>query len=114
MKILKGRGRGARGGGGVVDCGAWSLAVPLEDYEGEIHLGVRPEHVGLCPPDQGTGVADVRVVEPLGPETLGYLDAGGQPRAPRVPGFADPRSGARTLVHPHPPHLTPFAPAPPP
>src|SRR5713226_2409835 len=77
MNILKGRGRGARGGGAVVDCGAWSLAVPLEDYEGEIHLGVRPEHVGLCAPDQGTGVADVRVVEQLGAETLVYLDAGG-------------------------------------
>src|SRR5258708_14491751 len=44
MNILKGRGRSARGGGAVVDCGAWAIAVPLEDYEGGIHLGGRPEH----------------------------------------------------------------------
>jgi multiple sugar transport system ATP-binding protein len=98
MNILKGRGRGARGGGAVVDCGAWSLAVPLEDYDGEIHLGVRPEHVALCAPDQGTGVADVRVVEPLGAETLVYLDAGGQPLVARVAGFADLRAGDRIGV----------------
>src|SRR6266480_907561 len=56
MNVLKGRGRGTGrgGGGGVVDCGAWSIAVPLEHYEGEIHLGVRPEHVRVCAPDQGT------------------------------------------------------------
>jgi multiple sugar transport system ATP-binding protein len=98
MNILKGRGRGARGGGAVVDCGGWSLAVPLEDYEGEIHVGVRPEHVGLCAPDQGTGAADVRVVEPLGAETLVSLDAGGQPLVARVVGFADLGPGDRVGV----------------
>src|SRR5207237_908982 len=70
MNVLKGRGRGAGRGGGVVDCGGWSIAVPLEHYEGEIHLGVRPEHVRLCAPDQGTATAEVRVVEPLGADTL--------------------------------------------
>jgi ABC-type sugar transport system ATPase subunit len=98
MNILKGRGRSARGGGAVVDCGAWAIAVPLEDYEGEIHLGVRPEHVGLCAPDQGTGMADVGVVEPLGAETLVHLDAGGQRLVARVAGFADLRSGDRVGV----------------
>jgi multiple sugar transport system ATP-binding protein len=98
MNILQGRGRGTRGGGAVVDCGTWSLAVPLEDYEGEIHVGVRPEHVGLCAPDQGAGVAEVRVVEPLGAETLVYLDAGGQPLVARVAGFADLRPGDKIGV----------------
>ena len=93
MNILRGRGRGAQGGGAVVDCGAWLLPVPLEDYEGEIHVGVRPEHVGLCAPEQGTGVADVRGVERLGAETLVHLDAGGQSLVARVAGFADLRPG---------------------
>src|SRR5260370_26674012 len=100
MKILKGRGRGARGGGGVGDCGGWEIAVPLEDYEGEIHLGVRPEHVGLCAPDQGTGMADVRVVEPLGAETLVHLDAGGQRLVARVAWCSGPRARAAVAVVP--------------
>ena len=101
MNILAGRGRGAGdagGKGGVVDVGVWSVPVTLERYEGEIHLGVRPEHVGLVDPDQGLGPAEVRVVEPLGAETLVHLDAGGQPLVARVPGLRDFRPGDRVGV----------------
>ena len=93
MNVLKGRGRGSARSGGVVDCGAWSIAVPLAHYEGEIHLGVRPEHVRLCTPDQGTATAQVRVVEPLGADTLIHVDAGGQRVVARVAGFPDFRPG---------------------
>src|SRR3989441_12773233 len=55
MNVLPGRGRGMGEGGGVVDCGTLSVPVALEHYEGEIHLGVRPEHVTLCGADQGMG-----------------------------------------------------------
>ncbi len=101
MNVLKGRGRATRGGGGVVDCGAWSITVALERYEGEIHLGVRPEHVSLVAPDQGVGVAQVRVVEPQGADTLVRLDAGGQRLvAYVVPGTQPPPtvSGLRKAV----------------
>jgi len=100
MNILPGRGRGAEGEdeGGVVDCGAWSVPVPLERYEGEIYLGVRPEHVSLVAPDQGVGAAEVRGVEPLGPDTLVRLDAGGQPLVARVHGIPDLRPGDRVGV----------------
>src|SRR5437870_3528589 len=107
MNVLKGRGRGTgrRGGGGVVDCGAWSIAVPLEHYEGEIHLGVRPEHVRVCAPDQGTATAEVRVVEPLGADTLIHLDTGGQRVVARVGGFPDFRPGDRVGITLDPQHL---------
>jgi ABC-type sugar transport system ATPase subunit len=98
MNVLKGRGRATGRGGGVVDCGAWSIAVPLEHYEGEIHLGVRPEHVRLCAPDQGTATAEVRVVEPLGADTLIHLDTGGQRVIARLAGFPDFRTGDRVGV----------------
>ena len=101
MNILAGRARGpgdAGGKGGVVDVGVWSVPVTLERYEGEIQLGVRPEHVGLVDPDQGLGPAEVRVVEPLGAETLVRLDAGGQPLVARVPGLRDFRPGDRVGV----------------
>ena len=93
MNVLKGRGRAAGRSGGVVDCGAWSIAVPLEHYEGEIHLGVRPEHVRVCAPDQGTATAEVRLVEPLGADTLIHLDTGGQRVIARVAGLPDFRPG---------------------
>ena len=98
MNVLKGRGRGTGRSGGVVDCGAWSIAVPLEHYEGEIHLGVRPEHVRLCAPDQGTATAEVRVIEPLGADTLIHVDAGGQRVVARVGGFPGFRPGDRVGV----------------
>jgi multiple sugar transport system ATP-binding protein len=98
MNILSGRGRETGDEGGVVDCGTWSVPVPLERYEGEIYLGVRPEHVSLVAPDQGTGAADVRGVEPLGPDTLVRLDAGGQPLVARVQGIPDLRPGDRVGV----------------
>ncbi len=101
MNILAGRAHGtgdAGGKGGVVDVGVWSVPVTLERYEGEIQLGVRPEHVGLLDPDQGLGPAEVRVVEPLGAETLVRLDAGGQALVARVPGLRDFRAGDRVGV----------------
>jgi multiple sugar transport system ATP-binding protein len=108
MNILTGHAQGAHAGAGeaagagagmgVVDCGAWSVPVPLERYEGEIHLGVRPEHISLVAPDQGLGPADVRVVEPLGADTLVRLDAGDQKLVARVPGIPDWRPGDRVGV----------------
>ena len=98
MNVLKGRGRGSGKRGGVVDCGAWSIAVPLEHYEGEIHLGVRPEHVRVSAPDEGIATAEVRVVEPLGADTLIHLDTGGQRVIARVPGFPDFRPGDQVGV----------------
>jgi ABC-type sugar transport system ATPase subunit len=98
MNILAGRGRGTGDLGGVVDVGAWSVAAPLERYEGEIYLGVRPEQVSLVAPDQGVGTADVRSVEPLGADTLVRMDAGGQPLVARVSGIPDLRPGDRVGV----------------
>jgi multiple sugar transport system ATP-binding protein len=105
MNVLQGRGRGTGRGGGVIDCGAWSIAVPLDRYEGEIHLGVRPEHVRLSAPDQGSATAEVRVVEPLGADTLIHLDTGGQRVVARVSGFPDFRPGDHVGVTLDPRHL---------
>jgi multiple sugar transport system ATP-binding protein len=99
MNVLKGLGRGTEdGGGGVVDLGGWSVAVPLQQYEGEIHVGVRPEHVTLAASNQETGSLEVRAVEPLGPETLVHLDAHGQPLVARVHGMPNLRRGDRVGV----------------
>src|SRR5437879_11714434 len=94
MNVLPGHGRGMGEGGGVVDCGTLSVPVALEHYEGEIHLGVRPEHVTLCGADQGMGNAAVVVIEPLGAETLVHLSAGGLPLVARLPVLVELRAGA--------------------
>src|SRR3989475_2224123 len=95
MNVLAGRRRGMGGGGGVVDCGSLAVPVALEHYEGEIKLGVRPEHVSLCGEDQGMGNAEVVVVEPLGAETLVHLAVGGQPLIARLPGLVELEAGDR-------------------
>src|SRR5438034_923545 len=43
MNVLHGRGRAVEEGGSVVECGSLTVPVPLEPYEGEIELGVRPD-----------------------------------------------------------------------
>ena len=98
MNVLQGRGRGTGEGGRVVEVGSLSIPLELSTYDGELQLGIRPEHVGLCAVDKGVGNADVLVVEPLGSETLVHLNAGGQPLVARLAGFADVRVGTRVGV----------------
>ena len=98
MNVLQGRGRGTGEGGRVVEVGSLTIPLELSTYEGELQLGIRPEHVGLCAADKGVGNADVLVVEPLGSETLVHLNAGGQPLVARLAGFADVRVGTRVGV----------------
>jgi ABC-type sugar transport system ATPase subunit len=104
MNVLVGRGgTGATRQGErtrAVECGSLVLPVALPQYDGEVQLGVRPEHVALCPADQGMGNADVLVVEPLGSETLVHLDAGGQPLVAKVPGIPRVAVGDRVGVQP--------------
>ncbi|MGH7672427.1 MAG: ABC transporter ATP-binding protein [Gemmatimonadales bacterium] len=97
MNVLEGRGRGM-GDGGRVEAGSLTVPVPLADYEGQLFLGVRPEHVGLCAVDQGAGNADVLVVEPHGSETAVHLNVGGQALVARLPGLVDVRMGTRVGV----------------
>jgi multiple sugar transport system ATP-binding protein len=70
-----------------VETGSLIIPVPLREYEGEIQIGVRPEHVLLCGIEDGVGAVEVRMVESHGAETLVHLDAGGMSLVARVPGF---------------------------
>jgi multiple sugar transport system ATP-binding protein len=98
MNVLQGRGRGTEEEGRVIEVGSLVVPVELATYEGELQLGIRPEHVGLCAVDKGVGNADVLVVEPLGNETLVHMNAGGQALVARLPGFVDARVGTRVGV----------------
>jgi len=94
MNILEGTALDRRGET-AVDCGSFTIPVALSEYAGQVHLGVRPEHVAMCGADQGQGNGQVLVVEPLGAETLVHLDAGGQQLVARLPGIVDVRVGDR-------------------
>jgi len=99
MNVLQGRGRASDGDTGrVIEAGSLLIPIELSTYEGELQLGVRPEHVGLCAVDQGVGNCDVLVVEPLGSETLVHLNAGGQSLVARLAGFVNVRIGTRVGV----------------
>jgi len=97
MNVLQGRGRGTEAGR-VIEVGSLVVPVELSTYEGELQLGIRPEHVGLCAAGKGVGNADVLIVEPLGSETLVHLNAGGQGLVARLHGFVDVRVGTRVGV----------------
>jgi ABC-type sugar transport system ATPase subunit len=98
MNVLEGRGRGGGDEGRVVEAGSLVVPVALAEYEGQLFLGVRPEHVGLCAVDQGVGNGDVLVVEPRGNETIVHLNVAGQPLVARLPGLVDVHLGTRVGV----------------
>src|SRR2546430_17641213 len=55
-------------------------------------------NVSLVAADRGVGAAEVRGVEPLGPDTLVRVDAGGPALVARVHGIPDLRLGDRVGV----------------
>jgi multiple sugar transport system ATP-binding protein len=87
--------RPVRKGRRDVACGTLRVRLPAVARE-ELQVGVRPEHVGLCRAGDGNGDAVVRLVEPLGSDTLVHLDAGAVALAAKVPGI--PRLTAGELV----------------
>ncbi len=95
MNILPARGE-MGDGTGVITCGSLRVAVEALHYSGELQLGVRPEHVGIATRGVGrtAGAAVVRLVEPLGSETLVHLEAGDLALVARVPGIASFEVGA--------------------
>jgi ABC-type sugar transport system ATPase subunit len=101
MNVLAGRAGAGTGGGAedrIVECGSLRIPVALPTYEGQVHIGVRPEHVGMCGVNQGVGTGDILAVEPLGNETIVHFNAGGQPLVARLPGLVDVQIGTRVGV----------------
>src|SRR6267143_6413400 len=100
MNILTGRARGTADSAEdrMFESGSLRIPVALPTYEGEIQIGVRPEHVGVCAVDKGAGNGDILIVELLGNETVVHLNAGGQPLVARLPGLVDVQVGTRVGV----------------
>jgi ABC-type sugar transport system ATPase subunit len=75
------------------------LRVPKRMIGRAVAVGVRPEHLTLTAAGKGSGEAVVRMVEPLGAETLVHVAAGGQSLVVRLPGIptisAEARVGLR-------------------
>ena len=70
-----------------VQCGPLRVPVPLREYDGQIQIGIRPEHVSIVPRGAGVGDAIVRLAEPSGADTLVHLDAGEVRVIARIPGL---------------------------
>ena len=88
MNVLAGRAAGGTGAEDrIVECGTLRIPVALPTYEGQVHIGVRPEHVGLCGVNQGVGTGDILA-----------CNAGGQALVARLPGLVDVQVGTRVGV----------------
>ena len=90
MNFLPGR---VEGGRIVLDSGASLPDAPeLPGMSGPVMLGVRPEHFRVLPEGQGLP-AHIRLVEPLGSDTLIHVDLAGQQIIARVSPDIRPRAG---------------------
>lgn len=83
--------------------GSFSLA-SLPDDDGDLIVGIRPEHVRLGNDLPVTAEAEVTAAEPLGAETHLELDAGGSTLRARVAGFDAPEPGTRVRIGFDPAH----------
>lgn len=79
MNFVEGELQGGEGGHMRFRSTGLEMAVPARStgghQGGKAVLGIRPEHVL---PRQGTAQATISLVEPLGDETIVYLDYGGE------------------------------------
>lgn len=92
MNLLAGTARHLKKGT-EVRCGQLLIPVPLREYDGQIQLGIRPEHISIGLAGTGMGDATARLIEPSGPDTLLHLDAGEAVIVARIPGFLDVTAG---------------------
>ncbi len=81
------------------------LRLPRRMTGPAVQVGVRPEHLMVVTPGRASGDAVVRMVEPLGAETLVHLEAGGQSLVARVPGIPSIPADARVALRVEPGHL---------
>jgi ABC-type sugar transport system ATPase subunit len=91
----------------VVGCGSLRFRMP-GNVMGALQIGIRSEHITLGEPGEGVGDAVVRMVEPLGSDTLVHLDAGGARLVAKVPGIPALLPGARVGVQVDPTNLCLF------
>ena len=82
---------------GLEEATAWTVP---EGSPETVELGIRPEHVAIVGESQGSPgpLATIRRLEPLGHETLTYLDLGPHSLAARLPARQPFRPGDRVRV----------------
>jgi len=81
------------------------LGLPAADLPGRFVLGVRPEHLRVCPEPEALFVLGVDVVENLGADAYAYGSVAGSPVVVRFPGGDPVRAGDRLAVQADPEYL---------
>jgi sn-glycerol 3-phosphate transport system ATP-binding protein len=81
------------------------LSLPALDLPGRFVLGIRPEHLRVCPEPEALLVVGVDVVENLGADAFAYGSIGGHPVVVRFPGGDPVRAGDRLPVTADPGHI---------
>jgi sn-glycerol 3-phosphate transport system ATP-binding protein len=70
----------------------------LDDLPDRLVLGVRPEHLRICPEAEALLLLEVNVVENLGADSFAYCALDGQPVVVRLPGGHQAAAGGRLAV----------------
>ncbi|MFQ1020627.1 MAG: ABC transporter ATP-binding protein [Thermoprotei archaeon] len=81
--------------GGIVEAPGFSWNVGGLNAEGEVIAGIRPEDVTV---NEGETVGKVKVVEPLGSETIVTLEVAGNTLVARMLGNADVKEGSELRI----------------
>jgi multiple sugar transport system ATP-binding protein len=74
----------------------------LQQVGGKAVLGIRPEHFAIAPDASEGSAITVRLVEPLGSDTLVHFDLAGGPAIARVDPALRPKLGDRLVLRPQP------------
>ncbi len=90
---------------GVVKAPGFSWKIEGLDAEGEVAVGVRPEDVNV---DEGETLGRVKVVEPLGSETIVTLEVANNTIVARMLGNSDVKEGSELRISVNPSKLLLF------
>ena len=70
----------------------------LASAGGAAHLGIRPEHIGLGPPDAAGIPGRVHFLEPVGSDLYVSVDVGANPVQVRMPPHTKVRTGENVRI----------------
>jgi len=87
-------------GGAAANPFAGAISASLDARTSGSIIGIRPEHFELAPADAGGVAIEIKLVEPLGSDTLIHFDVGGTAAIARLDPALKPKVGERLHLRP--------------
>jgi ABC-type sugar transport system ATPase subunit len=82
------------------DAAPLAFSSPIDQGSSRVEIGFRPEQLSIRPADSSapTAIASIRRLEPMGHESIAFLDLGPHPLAVRLPSRHPFQVGDRVMV----------------